>query len=202
MRTQLLNRWLFGSKTGDAVIKPQIAESDEKIVTFLDFVQAIAIRSIRSQYAGLSLHKIRQAVDQAKKLCNVDYPFAMKHRTFVFLRQEPGSAASDDPQDDDPEPSCEIILDGVQLTGKRSGNRIIREVAEVYMSDITYDSRGLASEYTAMRLGDLSVVMNPKNRFGEPLCRVATRRRPFWTPRRPRQCRRSLQSVRSGSQGG
>ena len=45
----------------------------------------------------------------------------------------------------------------------------MREIAEVYMSDISYDSHGLAMEYVALQRGGLRVVMNPKKRFGEPL---------------------------------
>ena len=45
VKTQVLNRWLFGDGRGANVVKPERCGKDEdRIVTFLDLVQAIAIR--------------------------------------------------------------------------------------------------------------------------------------------------------------
>ena len=54
----VLGRWLFGNKSGGRVLSPQIADDEQRAVTFLDFVQALAVRSIRQQHR-LSLDKIR-----------------------------------------------------------------------------------------------------------------------------------------------
>ena len=38
--TQLMTRWIHGNKQGSPVVEAEIARSNDKIVTFLDFVQA------------------------------------------------------------------------------------------------------------------------------------------------------------------
>lgn len=164
VHTQLMTRWLFGAKGGPAVVHHKSTTARIASSLFWTLFSA-AIRAIRNQYKGLSLQKIRQAVDRARKDHGIDYPFATKHRTFVFVREEPDAKRKPDEE----EPTCEIIFDNVQLTGRNAGNLIMREIAEVYMSDISYDSHGLAMEYVALQRGGLRVVMNPKKRFGEPL---------------------------------
>src|SRR4051812_17888165 len=84
VRTQTLNRWLFGDSRGESVVTAQIKSDDEKIVTFRDFVQALAIRSIRTQYPKISLQKVRRAVDLAGEKLGVRHPFARPHKTYVY----------------------------------------------------------------------------------------------------------------------
>jgi uncharacterized protein (DUF433 family) len=58
----------------------------------------------------------------------------------------------------------------VQISGKKAKNFVIYEVAELFLSDITFDTESnLASEYSAFEAFGQSVVMNPKRRFGEPV---------------------------------
>src|SRR4051794_24489806 len=71
-----VRRWLFGDK-GQSVITPQV-ETDEKLVSFLDFVQTLAIRAIRRR-RRVSLQKIREAVAFCQKQWGMQNPFAMQH---------------------------------------------------------------------------------------------------------------------------
>jgi uncharacterized protein (DUF433 family) len=115
VHNSLMNRWLFGDARGNSVIKPQIGViDDEKIITFLDFVQTLAIRAIR-QTRKVPLQKIREAIDQAKRLYRIDYPFAIKHTTYLL------------------------------------------------------DANGLACRYRAWKKDGYEVIMDPHQRFGEPL---------------------------------
>ncbi|HEX5269547.1 MAG TPA: hypothetical protein VFW33_03620, partial [Gemmataceae bacterium] len=107
-----VRRWLYGSSKEESVIRPELFGRDERVVTFLDFVQTLAIRAVRIQY-GVSLQKIRQAVENAKNEYGVEFPFAMQHRTFIFGR--------------------EVVIklhdhEFVQLSGKHAKNRMIKEV--------------------------------------------------------------------------
>ena len=61
------------------------AKNDERWVTFLDFVQSMAIRDIRIAHPHIHLDKIRETVDMAKSKFKIDYPFARKHTTKLSL---------------------------------------------------------------------------------------------------------------------
>lgn len=172
VQTQLLNRWMY-SRGGEPVIEPEFGR-DDKSVSFLDLIQALAIREIRNDYQ-VPLEKIREAYDRARCEWNIKYPFAMKHRTFLF-------------GEDEPQPSegrkrrmkrrMELVINlgddqsakYVQITGKEHGNLMIAEIAQVYMLDLTFDPKtGLADEYRPLTYRNRSVLMNPKVRFGEPI---------------------------------
>lgn len=153
VRTQLLSRWLFGDRAGERVVQPQLGDSTEKLVTFVDFIQALAIRNIRIQH-GLSLRKIRDAVDRARSRYNIEFPFAREHTTFLY------------------EGDIFICLPGeedlVQVTGKHVHQRAIKKILELYMKDLSFDDEGLASTYVAFAHRDREVKMDPSFRFGEP----------------------------------
>ena len=83
VRTGMMNRWMFGDKIGSPVFSPQFSDPDEKIVTFLDFIQVLAIRALRLPPHKVPLHKIRQAVDIAREQ-DIRYPFAMEHVTYIY----------------------------------------------------------------------------------------------------------------------
>jgi uncharacterized protein (DUF433 family) len=155
LHTRTLNRWLYGDSQGEPVIEPERGR-DDKSVSFLDFVQTLAIRAITQMPKPhrVSLRKVREAVDEAKKRYNVDYPFAMEHTTYLF--------------------GNDVIIrrrdDGyVQLTGHAKGNWMLSEVVELYMKRLDYDALGIACKYTAWGEGDSLIVMNPQARFGEPM---------------------------------
>ncbi|MBL8868065.1 MAG: hypothetical protein JNK93_21140 [Planctomycetia bacterium] len=153
----MMNRWLFGSASGEPVFVPQYQKSDHKQVGFLDLVQALAIREIRLQ-RKVSLGKIRQAIRVARENYRVDYPFATKHRTYLF---------GDD---------VVIRLPGmdnefVQITGRHRDQRML-EFVEMYLEDLSFDPNGLANRYHIFRSRHdkpVPVVMDPELRFGEPL---------------------------------
>lgn len=173
VKTQLINRWLFGNTKGAPVIRPQVGTTDDRVVTFLDLIQALAIRAIRIQYPQISLSRIRKAVANAERMCGNPYPFAMRHATFVFFRGGAEHLTEPPDEDQDDSPICEIVLEKdqrlTQLTGKKAGNQLLREVAELYMENLSFGEDGLASEFIAYKLDDLSVRLNPQRHFGEPL---------------------------------
>jgi uncharacterized protein (DUF433 family) len=152
--TTLLTRWLYGSAAGDAVLRPQRGGQDaERHVSFLDFVQALAIRAVRQEHK-ISLGKIRQAIQKAEQKHGLPYPFARQHVTYL-LGDELIIKLRDD--------------EYVQASGKHVDNRIIRQIAEFYMIDLSFSQKGLAELYRPFRLQDCRVILNPQVRFGEPL---------------------------------
>jgi uncharacterized protein (DUF433 family) len=174
--TQLLTRWIHGNKQGSPVVESEVTASHEKIVTFLDFVQALAIRRIRRERPQISLNKIRQAYVVASKEFNVKYPFALESTHIGLFGPQ-----------DKPElqeiwlcvgKSEEGTLKYFQLTGKKRKNQLIGEVVRTYTSRLVFDDiTKLATRYFAfppITPGDSvsantqRVIMEPDIRFGEP----------------------------------
>lgn len=161
MRTQTLNRWLFGNNQGEPALVAQFpADKSDKVVTFLDFVQLLAVREIRQKHK-VPLKKIRQAVELAKAE-GIPYPFAVHHKTFLF-----GDMAE--------EGHGEVVLEIggklIQASGKHRRQPVMPEVAELYMEDLYFDpGADLASRYFPFGSAlNRSVVMNPRVQFGEPM---------------------------------
>ncbi|WP_425615713.1 hypothetical protein NA78x_005643 [Anatilimnocola sp. NA78] len=159
VRPQTLNRWLFGNSQGDPAIISEV-RNDEKVVTFLDFVQLLAVRDIRFKHK-VPLPKIRQAVELARSR-GITYPFAVQHKTFLF---------GDMKDDGHGEVIIEIEGNLIQASGHERGNLVMREVAELYMRDLYFDPKtNLASKYHPFGESlKRAVVMDPKVRFGEPM---------------------------------
>lgn len=160
--TRTMTRWIFGNRQGAAVVRaqfpPDSPDDPDKTVSFLDFVQALAIRAIRTQYK-LPLEKIRQSVDIADEH-GISYPFARPHRTFLFSdKKELGHG------------NIVLELDGqlIQASGTHRRTQVMRQIAEYYLSDLTFDpDTGLADKYIAFTHGNNRILMNPRIRFGEP----------------------------------
>ncbi|MEX0718406.1 MAG: hypothetical protein WD066_17560 [Planctomycetaceae bacterium] len=168
VQTRLLTRWLFGSAQGDAVVTPRLLDQppDDRLVTFLDFVQALAIRNLRINYK-ISLSKIRAAVDRAREQFEVEYPFAMSHTTYLFSDRARTGHGELVIQLDDGEDEPKLV----QLSGKAAGNLVMAEVVELYLDQLSFDERGLAEAYRAGGDEENPIVMDPALRFGEPVLR-------------------------------
>lgn len=148
---RLLGRWFFGSKKGESVFSPKIV-GDEKVISFYDFVQAVAIREIRI-VKKIPLQKFRQAIKIAKNQHNLDYPFARRHATFWD--------------------GAEIIIcpDGerfIEASGQHAGQPLFRFV-ELYLEKLEFDDSGLANLYRIFEHDRVPITMNPRVRFGEPM---------------------------------
>jgi hypothetical protein len=159
VRTQTMGRWLYGDKRGDRVIDTQLHGQDEKVVTFLDFVQALAVREIRSRH-NVPLDRIREAVELAKSR-GIQYPFALKHTAYLF-------------SDGKGEGHGNIVLKinnaMIQASGLEKRSMIIKDIAQLYLQDLAFSPEtGLAEAYTAWTGPSGTIVMNPKFRFGEPI---------------------------------
>lgn len=147
----LVRRWLFGTSKLEPVFTPQFGR-DERLISFLDLIQTLAIRQIRVMNK-VPVKKIRQAMKWVKVHLNEDYPFARKHFTYLF--------------------GSELAIEFkkgqyAEVSGKHIGQGLIREIVEPYLVDLTYDDSGLARAYTIYRSRDqVKVIMDPEIRFGE-----------------------------------
>lgn len=160
VRPQTLARWMFGDSRGESVISPQYRDPDEKLASFLDFVEALTIRAIRVRHPQIPLHRIREAYKEAETRYDVTHPFARRHTTFLL-----GDSKT-------------IIIrlrddDYRELAGPSRGNRMIAEVVETHLHDLSFSDSGVACEYCAWPPlapeGASKIIMNPKRAFGEPV---------------------------------
>ena len=159
--TRTMNRWIYGNKQGERVIKPQKSSDQDRVVTFLDFVQTLAIRDIRTKHK-VPLPKIRDAVDFARTK-GIEYPFAVQHTTYLFSDAEDKGHG---------EVVINIDHQLLQASGHSRGNFVMKEVAELYMRDLYFNpDTGLAEQFVAWggRESEYRIVMNPHIRFGEPV---------------------------------
>lgn len=165
--TRLMARWVFGERDSKSVIKSELPETSERVVTFLDFVQVLAIREVRNRHR-LSLQKIRQGIEEAKTRYGIEHPLAQQHTIYLLsdgmgkghgemVIQLPGRGAEGP--------------DGLaQLTGRNKGNRVMEKVVEMFLADLHFEAgTGRASRYVPMTYKGAQVVLDPRRRFGEPI---------------------------------
>jgi len=152
-----LNYWHYGTKQGKPLRDSEIPKSEGKFLTFMEFIEALAIRSLR-KHEGISLHKIREAIAEAQNKYQIGHPFAQQtHKTIIIGKE------------------IHILLDNdatTGLTGKDKAQKSFNPCLEPFMEDLKFDETKMAYEYVAYRYGegdDKIIRMNPKLGFGEPL---------------------------------
>jgi uncharacterized protein (DUF433 family) len=152
-----LNYWHFGTKTRQPLRDSEIPKQDGKFVTFLEFIEAVAIRSLRTE-RNIPLPKIREAIKEAQDKYQTKYPFAQQiHKTVVVGKD------------------IHILLGKdatmIGLTGQDKAQKSFKPFLEPYMENIRYNADKVACEFVALRYGegDKIIKMNPRINFGEPL---------------------------------
>jgi uncharacterized protein (DUF433 family) len=154
-----LRHW-FSHPSADrhALYKSEVDAEDLERISFLDFVEVLAVRALRVDY-GISLQRIREALREAKERYNIQHLFARKEHTTVLIEKDLHILFKDDPRSP------------VQITGPLKGQKSFRECIEVYMRDLDFDEEGIAKIYKAYGFHGQDIVLNPKVHFGEPILR-------------------------------
>ena len=151
--TQTMNRWLFGTKQRKSLRTPLLDTTDGKYVTFIEFVEALAVGELRRM--GISFPKIREAIETAQDAYHIDHPFAHRdHKTFAIGKDLYIQIDSVDP---------------IGLTGKDKFQRSSKPILEIYMKGLTFGPDNLANSFTAFAHKESLITMNPNRLFGEPL---------------------------------
>jgi uncharacterized protein (DUF433 family) len=156
MNVNTLRHWFVRSEDRCALRESEIDSEEFKAISFVDFVEALAVRSLRVHY-NIPLQRIREALQEAKERYNIQHLFARKEHKPVLIGKELHILFQDDP------------ASPVQVTGRLKGQKSFQECIQVYMRDLDFDDKGLAKVYKAYRFGEQDVVMNPKVHFGEPV---------------------------------
>jgi uncharacterized protein (DUF433 family) len=163
----LASRWFFGSE-GRATIHREVDQGD-RWLSFLDFIQLLAVRSIRQQ-KKVPLKAIRQAIELAEREYGIAHPFARKHTIYVL---DPNQDGEERIELDCPRLILRVVDSGnedrwVDAAGKFRGHPNIPPIIESYLHDIGYDAGGLAERYTALRDEGVEIEMRRGVAFGVP----------------------------------
>lgn len=146
----LVCRWRFGNKRGDAVLLTTHGTE----LTFVDIIELMAVREIR-RVRAVPLDRIREAIRVAREDYGITHPFARRHKT--YLHDDQVVIETED----------ELL---VQVSGRGKHQQMMRPIVEEYLERITYDQdTGLAEKYVAMRRGKYSIELNSKRGLGMPM---------------------------------
>lgn len=148
--TAKLSSWVFGRGSYLPVIEPQYR--DERLVSFCDLVQAMAIDKARDQ--GVSLPKIRQAIKLAKEKYKVDFPLAHNHQLVLF---------------DNDLHVCFPNDTVIQVSGRGRNQKLMKQIIEPFMKDLHFDREGLVIRYTPFKKFGREITLDPSKQFGQPL---------------------------------
>jgi len=129
-------------------------DNTELTVSFLDFVQLLAVRELRNR--GVSLDRIREAVSTATHDYRLDYPLAHPdHRVFTDGRDVHLHIGGDE--------------SSVQLSGKNRRQRNLPYIELLYLRDLSFDDQNNPTEYAAYRDGQIVILQRPGIAFGAPM---------------------------------
>lgn len=151
---RMISRWVFGTAKDKPLFHSQFERTDDKLVSFLDMLQSVAIREIRLEHPELSMNSVRQAIEFSKKTYGVDFPFVRKG----FVAGRLGGTIVIHPSRDQ----------FVEASGKSRGQTMFPFV-QMYLDRVGFGDDGLANEYRIYEHGRVQVTMKPNIRFGEPL---------------------------------
>jgi len=160
MPVNTLGYWLYGNRHHPALRGALISKNEGRYLTFLEFIEALAVRTLRHTY-HLPLQQIRTALDIAKKEYGIEYPFADKNHKTAICGRDLLITFKDTPNP-------------VQLTGKNKRQQSFRPCVEPFMRDLVFDDRKTAKAYIAYRYPianekPVNIVMNPRYCFGDPV---------------------------------
>jgi uncharacterized protein (DUF433 family) len=154
---QKLSRWTFGNKAGAAVFRSQRGSTEQRFVSFLDFVQALSVRAVRSQFPEVPLSNIREAIENAQRDHLTPFPLALEnHRIFVNGTRLVINIGQQE-------------KDLVELNREHRGQRAFHQVVQVFVKNLDFDASGVANKYTPFISKNGRIVMDPAVRMGEPL---------------------------------
>lgn len=157
MPLNTLNYWHYGTKSRLPLRDSEIAKADGKFLTFLEFVEAVAIRSLRTE-RNIGLPKIREAIKEAQDKYKIKYPFAQQLHKTVIVGKDIHILLGED-------------ATMIGLSGKDKAQESFKKFLEPYMENMRFNADKIACEFIAYRYGegDKIIKMNPRIGFGEPL---------------------------------
>jgi uncharacterized protein (DUF433 family) len=101
------------------------------------------------------------------------FPFATRHTTYLW---------GDNLVISPPNKRMDEIRTYVEATGKHRGNILLTPIVELYLEDLHFDDpkKGVARSCDIFRWSDVTITMDPHQRFGEPLLPSGYSVRTIW----------------------
>ena len=157
-----LRYWLYGDKNHPAFRNPLISHTEGRFLTFVEFIEAMAIRTLTRVYR-VSLRTVWEAIREAEETYNLEYPFSKKtHKTYLVGKDLYINKLGED----------EFVAG---LTGREKKQLSWVKVLEPYMMDLTWDDQQRAASYTAYNYNTqhsssvILIQMKPQVYFGAPM---------------------------------
>ncbi len=157
-----LSSWFFGRKGRDAYRDHSLPDEVQRFLTFDEFIEAVAIRSLRNEHK-FSLQEILDALKFAEDTWQIRHIFSHpRHRAAV----EPGQKG------------LFIYLEGdedpFQISKKRSrGQKQFQPMIQDYLKLLDFDASEHVISYKPAVLHGKTISMQPSLCFGEPIVKDA-----------------------------
>ncbi len=157
LRAETFNRWFFGDSRYDRVLRPRIEAEQDRLITFCDLIQAVAVRTLRlgRLSSKVTLSHIRSVVTECEQEKRIDYPLARHHTLFWFSNRL----------------VLRIDKDAyVGLTAQVDMDQLYSaKIIEPFLSEVKFDKNdGLARVWTPLLGRNFRVELNADRRFGMP----------------------------------
>lgn len=152
---QTLSAWFFG-RGENQYRHAKLSDLPEKLLTFEEFIEAIAIRSLREK--GFSLKSILAALTQAELLCDATKVFT--NPNFRFLADKKEKRLYVAPKSDSP-----VGIEGKNDVGQIAFETVIKD----YLQLIEFDKNYNALVYRPLEMDGFNIALNPTRSFGEPI---------------------------------
>lgn len=160
--SSMLTRWLFAKESRRTVFEPEVGDRENRLVSFMDFVQVLSIREIQTVH-GVTLGRVRESIEYVAKKIDFSHPLALKHKLQIF--RIPGRQ---------PEIAINVGGETFLASGKQKSQGLMTPLVEPHLKDIVFEGTvgeqaGVASRYVLDReRGVGKIILDPKINFGAP----------------------------------
>jgi uncharacterized protein (DUF433 family) len=151
LHPQTAARWFDPSAARGPAIKRMLPQSDGAVVSFVDLIQLMAVRSIRLD-RGATLQSIRQTASKAEEM-GIHFPLARQDVRIYLLG--------------------DILVLGfadgsfIEASGTHAKHYLMKPVILPYLDDITFNDEGIARNYRPKAA--VGVVLDPARQWGAPI---------------------------------
>ncbi len=154
---QTLHAWFFG-RGENSYRSAKFNHLEDKLLTFNEFVEALAVRSLRDK--GFALQSIFHALQACELLAGSSHPVTNpKYRMLADLKGKQLYLMKR--TDKNP----------FQVSGKKGvGQMALQPVVQEYLKDIEFNRDNQAIAYRPpIKTANYNIVLMPRSGFGEPL---------------------------------
>lgn len=154
-----VNRWLFGTKRSKPVFTTEF-DDEERVITFLDLIQAKAISIIRTdpRFQAISLQKLRDSLENLERQHKQTHLLARNYQVAIapsglFLSINIDGTESHLVEIPRRGPVCQLA---------------IAPILKPFLLNLTFEGHDPVEWRPAPNLQGQEIVLNPKFHFGQP----------------------------------